>query len=297
MEKIKLNIIKNEFLDNIIKLSNGLFIARENECLKLFEIKNSKINHICWSQKLPWPPLSILELKDKNIISSGRKFIAIFELKNNKFNLIELKNISDIEQFGELLKIIQLENEKIIISSIMGKLILIQKENKKYEIKQIIDVKRCHDIEYLTKNKMLLIEYNMDYNALNRIINKTEISILDFSKEKLEKKMVNCGYKFMLPFFEKKFYNLKNELMLMIGEKCLYIFSIKYEEIISVAEIESEIIDLINYKDDKYLCIFKNNKVSLISFKDKFNIEGTKIYKEACRLIMVNNKIYLICKI
>ena len=108
MEKIKLNIIINNSLDKIIKLSNGLFIARESKCLKLFEIKNSKLNHICWSQKLPWPPLSILEIKDKNIISSGRKFISIFELKNNKFNLIELKSIPEIEQFAELLKIIQL---------------------------------------------------------------------------------------------------------------------------------------------------------------------------------------------
>ena len=83
----------------------------------------------------------------------------------------------------------------------------------------------------------------------------------------------------------------------MIDEKCLYIFSIKDDEIISVAEIENEIIDFINYKDDKYLCIFKNNKVSLISFKDKFTIEGAKIYKEAWRLIMANNKTYLICKI
>ena len=142
---------------------------------------------------------------------------------------------------------------------------------------------------------MLLIEYNMDYNALNRTINNTEISIFDFSKEKLEKKLVNCDYRFMLPFMEKKFYNLNNELILMIAENCLYIFSIKDEEIISVAE--SEIIDLVNYKNDKYLCIFKNNKVCLISFKDKFIIEGKKIYKEAYRLIMVNNKIYLICKI
>ena len=163
MENEKLNIIKNNSLDIIIKLSNGLFISRESKCLKLFDIKNSKINHICWSQKLPWPPLSILELKNKNIIASGRKFISIFELKNNKFNLIELKGVSDIEQFAELLKIIQLQNEKIIISSIMGKLVLIQKENKKYEIKKIIDVKRYHDIEYLTDNKILLIEYNMDY--------------------------------------------------------------------------------------------------------------------------------------
>ena len=102
--------------------------------------------------------------------------------------MIELKGVSDIEQFAELLKIIQLQNEKIIISSIMGKLVLIQKENNKYEIKHIIEVKRFHDIEYLTDNKILLIEYNMDYNALNGAVNKTDISILDFSKEKLEKK-------------------------------------------------------------------------------------------------------------
>ena len=100
----------------------------------------------------------------------------------------------------------------------------------------------------------------------------------------------------MLPFIEKKFYYLKNEIILMIAKRCLYILSIKYEEIISVVEIESEIMDLINYKNDKYLCIFKNNKVSLISFKDRFIIEGEKIYKEPFRLIMVNNKIYLICK-
>ena len=65
--------------------------------------------------KVTMAPLSTLELKDKNIISSGRKFIFTFELKNNKFNLIELKSISDIEQFRELLKIIQLKNAKIII--------------------------------------------------------------------------------------------------------------------------------------------------------------------------------------
>ena len=93
----------------------------------------------------------------------------------------------------------------------------------------------------------------------------------------------------MLDFMKQKFYHLKNELMLMLDEKCLCIFSITDKEIISVDEIESEIIDLINYKEDKYLCLFKNKKVSLITFKYKFTIEGTKIYKEAWRLIMANN--------
>jgi len=83
----------------------------------------------------------------------------------------------------------------------------------------------------------------------------------------------------------------------MITERCLFFFSIKYEEIISVVDIESEILDIINYKNDKYLCIFKNNKVSLISFKDKITIERSKVYKGAYRLIIVNNKIYLISKI
>ena len=290
MEKIKFNIIIIQHFEKCIKLSNGLFIANENECLKLFEIKNSKIKHICWSEELPWAPISFLELKDGNIITSGRKFICIFEIKNNKFNLIE--SIDEVKDFAELFNIIQLENEKILIASRIGKLIILEKRNKIYKITKIIDVNRFNFIEYISDNKILLFEYNLDNQ------DKTKITVLNFLNDKIEKKGVICGDKFRpILFYGIHSFKLNNEILFIIGEKLLLIYNIKYEEIISKVEIDDLIIDIINYENNKYLCLFKNNKISLISFKDQFSIEGTKIFEKKyflLKLIMDNNKIYLI---
>ena len=290
MEKIKFNIIRKQHFEQYIKSSNGLFLADENKCLKLFEIKNSKIKHICWSEKLPNSPISFLELKDGNIIVTGRKFICMFEIKNNEFNLIQ--SIDEAYNFIELTKIIQLQNEKILITSRIGKLIILEKRNQIYKITKTIDINRFNFIEYLSDNKILFFEYDLDDQ------DKAKITILNFLNDKIVKKGVICGYKFGPNIiFGIQSFKLNNEILLIIGEHILLIYNIKYEEIISIVEIDDLILDIINYENNKYLCLFENNKVSLISFKDQFSIEGTKKFEKKYvlrKLIMDNNKIYLL---
>lgn len=138
MSDIELNIIKGNLGSNIFKynkyykLSNNKFLIRSNSdggCLQLCEIKNLKFKCLSSSPKFMWTVLGILELKDKNIMVWGRKFIQVFKINNNKFELIkdDYKN-----EWGELLDIYQLENEKIIINSRLGFLLMIEKKERNY---------------------------------------------------------------------------------------------------------------------------------------------------------------------
>ena len=85
MENIELNIIKGKLggtvfkYNRFLKLSNDHYLIRNNGCLQLCEIKDSKFLGICSSPKFIWTILGILELKDKNIMVSGRNFLKIFK--------------------------------------------------------------------------------------------------------------------------------------------------------------------------------------------------------------------------
>ena len=127
MENIELNIIKGKLggtvfkYNRFLKLSNGHYLIRNNGCLQLCEIKDSIFLGICSSPKFLYTVLGILELKDKNIMVSGRNFIKIFKINNNKFELIQ----DFYFDFAELLDIYQLENEKILVNFILRTLYLI----------------------------------------------------------------------------------------------------------------------------------------------------------------------------
>ena len=48
----------------------------------------------------------------------------------------------------------------------------------------------------------------------------------------------------------------------------------------SIYVFDSKLIEIINYKNDDYLCIFDNNKVALVSCKYEFIIKETKLNEE-----------------
>lgn len=307
MDNIKLDIIEGNLGDTVfkynkyLKLSNGYFLIRDNRCLQLCELKNLKFKTISSSPKFIWTALGILELNDKNIMVSGRNFLKILKIENNKFQIIKEFDVYD---YGELLDIYQLENGKIIVNSIIGILILIEKRGNQYEITKKIKIeRRNHSIECIGDNKIILIERFYDYSDIRKTKLITSIiSILDFSEENIDRKIINSKYKIEgCTFWIKSIFNLNNGILLFISGTKIFIFNLNFKEIISIYEMKSLLIDIISYKDDDYLCIFNDYTVALASFKNEFIIKQIKEYDRKkllpLRFITMNEKIYLYCDI
>ena len=132
MKNIKLNLIKGNLGSTIYKynkyykLYNNLFLIRDNNYrLQLCELKNSKFNKIASFKKYPFVIFGILELKDKNIMVSGKKFLNILKIKNSKFETIKE---FECYEWGELINICQLENDKILVFSNLNKIYIIEKK-------------------------------------------------------------------------------------------------------------------------------------------------------------------------
>ena len=180
----------------------------------------------------------------------------------------------------------------------MGKLLVLEKKRNNYEITQTIDVLRFkYDIEYISYNKILLIESSVGSSNINNNNEcQTRINIIDFSRKEIVKKKLKFNYNFSLYFYyeNKIIYNIENEYIFISIENRLFILSLKYEEIISVVEIE-KIIDLVKYENDLYLCVFKNNKVGLLQYKDEIIIKEIKDIKNAFQIIKNDGKFNLYC--
>ncbi len=162
MKNIKLNLIKGNLGSTIYKynkyykLSNNLFLIRDNNYrLQLCELKNSKFNKIASSKKYPFVILGILELKDKNIMVFGKKFLNILKIKNSKF-----ESIKEFEcyEWGELINIWELENDKILVFSNLNKIYIIEKKTKTEYIINEIETEHLYCYEQIGNNKILLIE-------------------------------------------------------------------------------------------------------------------------------------------
>ena len=122
---------------------------------------------------------------------------------------------------------------------------------------------------------------------------------MDFNGENVDKKIINTKYKISLNHFTKSIFNLKNGFLFFLSGNNIFVFNLKYQEIIQIYEMENFLIDKICYKDDEYLCIFADNKVALASFKSEFIIKEIKEYNKnelkPLRFIIVNEKISLYC--
>ena len=271
-----------------LKLSNNLLVSIGGKSLKLFYVKKKndkiKLKLLDVSETLLWSPLSIFELNNKDIITTGRNQIVIYKILVKKFKLVE-----EIHDFGlaELFQVVQCQNEKIIISSITDLLVILEKKNDKYQLTKY-NVCRAHDMEYISKNNIFLIEYFPE---------KTNLSILDFSEEKISKKNLKFGYKITQFRFAKNIFYFNEKFLIFQSTKYLFYLNLKMEEIIFVVELDSVIYDFKYLKDDKYLCVFENKKVGLISIKNEFVIEDTKIFEDVnpFQIIDIEDFFLLLC--
>ena len=294
MENIKLNLITGKLGSTIYlynkyyKLSNNLLLIRNNNCLQLCELKNNKFKEITTSKRYPRTILGIVELKDKNIMISGPKFLDILTIKNSRFEIIKT---FDSYEWGELISICQLENEKILVFSNCSTIYIIEKKEQ-YEIKEIKTEHKCC-YEKIGNNKILFIEsFYEDKNSI--------ISILDFNKDIVDKRIINNKYKIIFHRYYKTIFNLQNGIILFATqENEIFLFDLKYEEIINIYVFNSKLIEIINYKDDEFLCIFDDNNVALVSCKYEFIIKEIKLYDvkkyRPLRFITMDDQIYLYC--
>ena len=107
----------------------------------------------------------------------------------------QLKNLNVMN--GEI-NICQLENDKIVVFSNLNKIYIIE-EKTEYIINEI-ETEHLYCYEQIGNNKILLIE--SFYEEKNSII-----SILDFSKDTVDKRIVNNKYKIKFHRYYKTIFN------------------------------------------------------------------------------------------
>ena len=279
-------IISNTILEGnrYIKLANNLFIAKGGYCLKLLKLnkKKTQFKLLDNSPQMMWSISIASELNDNNIIAGGKRQIMILKIVNRSFELVQ----TITGEWGELLELVQCENEKIVISSIDYFLIL-GKNNNEYQIINKIDkISRWyHEIKYLSENKFLLGEF----------LNQTKLTVYDLTTDAINKKNLKCCYNFVKDSFNKTMmFNLHNKYIGIQSKKTIYILDIKIEEFIFVIELERNIADCHYFQDDYYLFAFDNNTIGLVSLKNEFIIEETKEIKNPFHFINIDKKEFII---
>ena len=179
-------------------------------------------------------------------------------------------------------------------------MIVLEKKKEKYEIIEKIKVEYNYEVEFLKNNSILLLETFIHYRfPFDEVIDKTSITILDFSEKEIKKETFNIGYKIEINTFEKlknkNLFKLNDNFFIIASDKEIYFFNLKYKEIISKYELEARLLDIIYYKDDFYLCCLGNNKVGLIYFKDEFIIKETKVVENCHEFIKGIDDLYILC--
>ena len=284
--KFKEFIISNTILEGnrYIKLTNNLFIAKGGYCLKLLKLnkKKTQFKLLDNSPQMMWSISITLELKDKNIIAGGKKQIMILKIVNRSFVLVQTIN----GEWGELLDVIQCENEKIIISSVDFLLILGKSNNEFQIINKINNISRWYnEIKYLSGNKFILGEF----------LNQTKLTVFDLATDVINKRNLKCCYNFVKESFKSKMmFNLYNKYIAIQSKKIIYILNIKIEEFIFAIELENNIVDCVHFQDDYYLFAFENNEIGLISLKNEFIIEETKEIKNPFHFINIDKNEFII---
>ena len=257
MNDIKLNYIKKSCIfplyDRYLKLSDNYFVVRSGEELALLD---SSLKLICSLRKVFRFLHAIQKINTNEIVASGIGFIFFLKIENEKF--IKTQEIRD-DNVKEACKIIVLQNKKIIISPLIGKLIVLEKKKEKYEIIEKIKVEYNYEVEFLKNNSILLLETFIHYRfPFDEVIDKTSITILDFSEKEIKKETFNIGYKIEINTFEKlknkSLFKLNDNFFIIASDKEIYFFNLKYKEIISKYELEARLLDIIYYKDNFYLC-------------------------------------------
>lgn len=139
----------------INKLSKDYYIKYDAHCSHNIILLNSSLERIGF-----WEPFKInlqilLVLNNETIIVVSYKLITILKVENKEFKKNQDINDKDIISADAIM---ELKNNKIVIL-IDAMLIILIKENEEYKIEHKIKVEMLRSqIEYITDNKILLLE-------------------------------------------------------------------------------------------------------------------------------------------
>ena len=164
-------------------------------------------------------------------------------------------------------------------------LIILIKENEEYKIEHKIKVEMLESQILLLEKKDLFLLYILDFFEVNFKKQKLNVN-LDFN--------LDGQYKYICMF------KFKNDIIIIVIDKNLHFFNLKNEEVIAIYEMKGRITDLINFKDDSYLCCFPTlKKILLVTFdnnefisKDSRNYDS-KFYSRG-KINLINNKLFII---
>ena len=260
----------------IIKISNDYYIKYDYRNIILLNSSLERISFLEFKNS----SLKVFLLNDGKIIAVSYHLITIFKVENKDFKKIQETTHEDIFSPRE---IIELKNNKIVILDDKI-LITLKKENEEYKIEHIINVEfLSSQIEYIMDNKILLLENGNLYS-------------LDFSEDNFKKQKLNLNLNISQK--HKCMFKIKNDIIIFVVDDYLHFYNLKNEEVISVYEMDERMTDLINFKDDSYLCCFPRlKKIFLTTFDNEFIIKDSRSYDYARtigKIYLVNNKLFII---
>ena len=273
----------------INKISKDYYIKYDADRSPNIILLNSSLERIGFCEPFKNCLQILLVLNEEKIIVVSYKLITILKVENKEFKKIQEIEDEDIISANT---IIELKNNKIVIL-VDTMLIILIKENEEYIIEHKIKVEMLRSqIEYITDNKILLLEKKHLFS----------LYILDFSEDNFKKQKLNVNLDFNLDALSqyKCLFKFKNDIIVFVIDKNLHFFNLKNEEVISIYEMEGRMTDLINFKDDSYLCCFPSlNEILLVTFdnneyiiKDSRNYDS-KFYVRG-KINLINNKLFII---
>ena len=254
----------------LLSKTNKYIIVCSASYLSLLDKNNF---NVLSKYKMYDPILFLIELNNNRIILSNAKMIFVFEVDNNKLNLLFHYEETNFEKMG-IIGLSKINDDNILMIS--PREFKYYKQDKKnilelYETFNIGNLIELKYEDYGTQFKSaFLFNNNNDFIAL---LTRQEMFIINQVKKTLVKKinLENTSVLF-------KYLNLEKEVTLIYHKKKLILFNNKYLEIINQSNLSN--------KDEEITCIEKLKKEKCLIYGTNigkiyiYNYQTTEVIKE-----------------
>lgn len=254
----------------LLSKTNKYIIACSASYLSLLDKNNF---NVLSKYKIYDPILFLIELNNNRIILSNAKMIFVFEVENNKLNLLFHYEETNFEKMG-IIGLSQINDDNILMISPRELKYYKQDKINILELYETFNIGNLIELQYedygTQFKSAFLLNNNNDFIAL---LTRQEMFIIKQVNKTLVKKinLENTSVLF-------KYLNLEKEVTLIYHKKKLILFNNKHLEIINQSKIsnkEEEITCIEKLKKEK--CLIYGTNIGIIYI---YNYQTAEIIKK-----------------
>ena len=254
----------------LLSKTNKYIIVSSASYLSLLDKNNF---NVLSKYKMYDPILFLIELNNNRIILSNAKMIFVFEVENNKLNLLFHYEETNFEKMG-IIGLSQINDDNILMISPRELKYYKQDKINILELYETFNIGNLIELQYedygTQFKSAFLLNNNNDFIAL---LTRQEMFIIKQVNKTLVKKinLENTSVLF-------KYLNLEKEVTLIYNKKKLILFNNKHLEIINQSNLSN--------KEEEITCIEKLKKEKCLMYGTNigkiyiYNYQTTEIIKE-----------------